>query len=76
VNLKARAILVGRYILARLQEPSTIKGLITAAAALGWYRLDSNSSGENIAQLGLLIVGAINAALPQRTLYQGKDDVR
>jgi hypothetical protein len=70
MTIKARAALVGRYILARLQEPSTIKGLITAGAALGWYRFDHSSHGENIAQVGLLIVGAINAALPQATLYR------
>jgi hypothetical protein len=72
VKIKDRAALVGRYILARLSEPSTIKGLILAASAFGWYKLDGDSSGENAAQLGLLVVGAINAALPQATLYKDK----
>lgn len=70
MTIKERAALVGRYILARLQEPSTVKGLILAASALGWYKLDGDSSGENVAQMGLLLIGAINAALPQKTLYK------
>lgn len=76
MTIKERAIAVGRYMLARLQEPSTIKGIVMAAAAFGWFRLDSESGGENIAQLGLFIIGAINAALPQTKLYRDKDNVR
>ena len=75
MTIKDRAILVGRYVLARLQEPSTIKGLILAASAFGWWRVDNTSQGEAVAQIGLLIVGIINAALPQNTLYRGKGDV-
>ena len=70
MKFKVHAEQVGRYLLARLQEPSTIKGLITAAAAFGWWKLDNSSQGEGIAQMGLLIVGLINAALPQDTLYR------
>lgn len=69
MKIKDRSILVGRFLLARLQEPSTIKGLILAASALGWWKMDSQSQGEGIAQLGLLVVGLINAGLPQATLY-------
>ena len=76
MTIKDRAILVGRYVLVRLQEPSTIKGLILAASAFGWWKMDSTSQGEVMAQMGLLVVGIINAALPQATLYAGKDDVR
>jgi hypothetical protein len=75
MTIKDRAILVGRYVLARLQEPSTIKGLILAASAFGWWRVDNTSQGEAVAQIGLLIVGIINAAMPQNTLYRGKGDV-
>ncbi len=69
MTIKDRVILIGRYVLARLQEPSSMKGIVMAAAAFGWFRLDSESGGENIAQLGLFIIGAINAALPQSRLY-------
>jgi hypothetical protein len=72
VKFKDRAILVGRYLLARLQEPSTIKGLILAVSAMGWWKMDSQSQGEGIAQMGLLVVGLINAALPQSALYADK----
>jgi hypothetical protein len=72
---KEHATRVGRYLLARLQEPSSIKGLIMAGTAFGWYQLDGASSGENVAQLGLLVVGAINAALPQKVLYSDKGSV-
>lgn len=70
MNIKQHAALVGRYLLARLSEPSTLKGLILAVAAMGWFKLDNSSQGEAFAQMGLLIVGLINAALPQSTLYQ------
>lgn len=70
MTIKTRAIAVGRYVLNRLQEPSTIKGLILAASAFGWWRVDNTSQGEGIAQMGLLVVGIINAALPQKTLYK------
>jgi hypothetical protein len=78
MKIKEHAALAGRYLLARLGEPSTIKGLILAVAALGWWKLDNSSQGEAVAQLGLLIIGVINAALPQSTLYQKPDpgDVR
>mgnify|MGYP003405647188 CR=1 FL=1 len=72
MTIKERAIAVARYLLVRLSEPSTIKGLILAASAFGWWRIDNTSQGEGIAQIGLLIVGLINAALPQNTLYQSK----
>lgn len=72
MKFKQHAALVGRYLLARLQEPSTLKGLILAASALGWYRLDNSSQGEGLVQMGLLVVGIINAALPQSKLYQSK----
>jgi hypothetical protein len=76
MKFKEHAALVGRYLLARLAEPSTIKGLILAVSAFGWYKLDNSSQGEAIAQMGLLVIGIINAALPQKTLYTGKEDVR
>ena len=72
MTIKDRAALVGRYVLNRLSEPSTIKGLILAVSALGWYKLDNSSQGEAVAQMGLLVIGIINAALPQKTLYSGK----
>ena len=74
MNIKARAVAVGRYLLARLSEPSTIKGLILAASAFGWWRVDNTSQGEAVAQMGLLIVGIINAALPQHRLYATGSD--
>ena len=58
----------GRYVLARLQEPSTLKGLILVAAAYGWWDLDNTSKGEAWAQAGLLVVGLINAMFPSRIL--------
>jgi len=70
MTLRDRAATVGRYLLARLMEPSTIKGLILVAAAWGWWDLDNQSKGEAAAQVGLLLVGVINAALPQSTLYK------
>ena len=76
MTIKSRAALAGRFILARLSEPSTIKGLLLAVSALGWWKMDNSSQGEGIAQMGMLIVGIINAALPQSTLYQEKGNVR
>lgn len=76
MTMKERAVAAIRYLLARLSEPSTIKGLILAASAFGWWRIDNTSQGEGIAQMGLLIVGLINATLSQSALYVRKDDVR
>lgn len=71
MTIRERLELVGRYLLARLQEPSTWKGIILVCAAYGWWDLDNSSKGEAIAQMGLLIVGLLNAGLPQSTLYKG-----
>ena len=72
MTLREHLARAGHYLLARLQEPSTIKGLILVAAAYGWWDLDNSSKGEAWAQAGMLVVGLINAMLPQATLYRDK----
>jgi len=73
MKIKEHLTLAARYLLARLQEPSTIKGLILVAAAYGWWDLDNSSKGEAWAQAGMLFVGLINAMLPQSVLYRDKE---
>ena len=72
MTIKERAIAVARYLLGRLSEPSTIKGLTLRASGFRLWRVRNTSQGEGIAQIGLLTVGLLNAALPQNTLYQSK----
>jgi hypothetical protein len=73
MTFKERLELAGRYLLARLQEPSTWKGIILIVSAAGWYDLDSSSKGEAFAQAGLLIVGLLNAGLPRRPCTESHD---
>jgi hypothetical protein len=68
--MKDKLKAAGLYVLARLSEPSTWKGLILVVTAFGWWDLSKNNQGEAVAQAGLLVVGLINAVLPQATLYR------
>ncbi len=58
------------YLLTRLMEVSTWKGITLIIAAGGWHRLDGSSKGEVVAQMGMLIVGLISVILPQSTQYK------
>lgn len=53
------------YILARLQEPSTWRGLVLIASALGAAL--SPDQKEAIVTGGLLLAGLIGAAVPDKS---------
>lgn len=53
------------YILARLQEPSTWRGLVLIASALGAAL--SPDQQEAIVTGGLLLAGIIGAAVPDKS---------
>lgn len=53
------------YILARLQEPSTWRGLVLIASALGAAL--SPDQQEAIVTGGLLLAGLIGAAVPDKS---------
>jgi hypothetical protein len=74
MTIRDRLEAAGRYLLARLQEPSTWKGLVLIVSALGWAELDGSSKGEALMQGGLLLIGVLNAAMPQKTLYRDGND--
>lgn len=52
------------YIVARLQEPSTWRGLVLIATAVGAHLSDAQVS--SIIEVGLLVAGFIGAALPDK----------
>jgi hypothetical protein len=60
----------GAYLLARLQEPSTYRGLVLVIGAGSWAALDSSNRGELIMQGALLLAGVIQAVVPQSALYK------
>ncbi len=60
---------MGLYLLARLHEPSTYRGLILVVGAGSWAKLDSSNKGEVIMQACLLLAGLVQALVPQSTLY-------
>lgn len=70
--IKTKLTVVGHYLLARLGEPSTYRGLIIFMSAGAWNRMDGSNKGELIMQLGLLAAGAIQALVPQSVLYRDK----
>lgn len=70
MTIKEHLALAGRYLLQRLQEPSTYRGLILVVSAGAWNRLDGSNKGELIMQGGLLLAGLIQSVLPQSTLYK------
>lgn len=53
-----------RYLLARLQEPTTWRGLVLIATAVGakW----SPTQAEAIVTAGLLVAGIIGAVVPDK----------
>lgn len=52
------------YLVARLQEPTTWRGLVLIATAVGAHLSESQSSG--IVEAGLLVAGFIGAAMPDK----------
>jgi hypothetical protein len=52
------------YIVARLQEPSTWRGLVLIATAVGAHLTESQVS--TIIEVGLLLAGFLGAALPDK----------
>lgn len=52
------------YIVARLQEPSTWRGLVLVATAVGAHLSESQVS--TIIEVGLLLAGFLGAALPDK----------
>lgn len=70
MDLTERLIAAGEWILGRLQEPSTWRGVVLMVTAGSWAALDHSSRGELVAQIGMFVAGAIQSALPQRALYR------
>ncbi len=60
---------IGLFLLARLQEPSTYRGLILIISAGAWHKLDQASQGEVIMQYGIILAGLVQALVPQSMLY-------
>ena len=60
--MKERAL---RYLLARLEEPSTMRGIVLMVVAVIGYDL-SESDAVTVIAVGNLIAGAIGAALPDK----------
>lgn len=58
------------YILARLQEPSTWRGLVLIASALGAAL--SPDQKEAIVTGGLLLAGIIGAAVPDKSSKENR----
>ena len=58
------------YILARLQEPSTWRGLVLIASALGAAL--SPDQQEAIVTGGLLFAGIIGAAVPDKSSKENR----
>ena len=52
------------YVVARLQEPSTWRGLVLVATAVGAHL--SESQVATIIEVGLLLAGFLGAALPDK----------
>lgn len=59
-----RARVLVRYMLARLQEPSTWRGIVLVATACG-IGIDGEQA-EAITALGLAAAGLVGAAFPDR----------
>ena len=58
------------YLIARLQEPSTWRGLVLIATALG--AVLSPDQQEAIVTAGLLVAGLIGAAVPDQSSREQK----
>lgn len=52
------------YLIARLQEPSTWRGLVLIATAVGAHLSETQVS--SIIEVGLLVAGFLGAALPDK----------
>ena len=50
------------YLVARLREPSTWRGLVLIATAIGAHLTESQV--DQVVQVGLFLAGLIGAALP------------
>ena len=62
--------MVMNYILARLQEPSTWRGLVLIVSALGAAL--SPDQQEAIVTGGLLLAGIIGAAVPDKSSKENR----
>ena len=67
------ALKVGHYLIRRLNEPSTYRGLLLFIGAGSWAKLDGGNKGEIIMAACLMLAGAVQAAVPQNVLYKTKD---
>lgn len=72
-KIREFAARAGRFLLSRLNEPSTYRGIVLMIGAGSWAALDSSNRGEIIMQTALLLAGMIQAALPQSVLYKSSD---
>lgn len=69
MKIKEHALAAWRYLLNRSTEPSTYRGLLLIVGAGSWAKLDGSNKGELIMSVCLIVAGAVQAALPQSTLY-------
>ena len=67
--MKDRLMVLLHYLLGRLQEPSTWRGVILMVSAGSWAAMDSSNKGEFIMQCGLILAGLVQTLLPQSVLY-------
>jgi len=70
MGTRARSVVMRSYLLARLQEPSTWRGLVLIATALG--AVLSPDQQEAIVTAGLLVAGLIGAAVPDQSSPEQK----
>jgi hypothetical protein len=61
-----------RYLLARLMEPSTYRGLILIFGAKTWHALDAASKGEIVMQYAIIAAGLVAVLFPDRPGRSGE----
>jgi len=60
------------YVVGRLTEWSSLKGVLLVLGGGSWHQLDSASRGEVVAQFALIALGLLNIFLPQDAQYRGQ----
>jgi hypothetical protein len=68
--VKEKLLAIAWYFYDRFMEPSSWKGIIWMISGGGWKALDGTSKGEALAQWGMILLGAIQFLLPQKTQYK------
>lgn len=69
MNIRQKLVTVGHYLIGRLMEPSTWRGLVLIVSAGSWAAMDGSNRGEFVMQCGLILAGLVQTLLPQSVLY-------